>query len=121
MKISKYICVAFFLFTVTFTEAQACTNGSLKSSTPASGQEISSAPENLELIFHNPVRLTDVALYDINGEQIKFAIMLSPRKSTRFEIPIPSIKPSSYRIKWSMIGTDGKKVDGQWSFTYKAP
>lgn len=97
----------------------ASAHSMLKFSFPADGQQINIAPEILALTFHKPVKLVKLEIFDINGEQVKFAFMLSPRESEYFEIPLPLIEPSSYKVIWSAVSEEAKTINGEFSFQYK--
>lgn len=116
MKSIKIISILLLMFTSLMANAHSV----LKSSSPDDGQVITSQPENLELNFSKPVKLIKLELYDQTGGKVKMAFMLSARASDRFEIPLPTIKPSNYTVKWVAMGGDVHKMKGQFSFSYSA-
>jgi copper resistance protein C len=106
------------LVIVVLVSPLASAHATLAASSPADGEQVTSAPTVLRFEFNKEVRLLKVELFDKDGEQIRLGFMLSPIMSKVFEIPLPVIEASAYTVKWMAMGGDSHKLTGAFEFVY---
>ena len=89
----------------------------LQSSVPANDAVVASAPEALDLMFQNPIRLTKVALAvndgaptdldlgSVDGFVLQYSVLMSDQGS------------GDYAVEWRGLGDDGHPMQGTFRFT----
>ncbi|WP_193368922.1 copper resistance CopC family protein [Pelagibius marinus] len=83
---------------------------------PANGSELSEAPESLNFVFAQPVRLTAVRLYDGADSEVDLPGKRSIEAAKERRIELPSLEAGAYRVEWRALSADGHPVDGAFSF-----
>ncbi len=114
----KYI--AILLVTMAFTSASVFAHTSLKSSTPSDNAMLMKSPETLTLSFGSDIRLVSVKV--INDKNEAMAIDFAPtlEASQSFTYDLPPLMPSTYSVSWTIMGDDGHKMKGDFSFVVHA-
>ncbi|WP_022729915.1 copper resistance CopC family protein [Fodinicurvata sediminis] len=120
---SALVFVAFLSMTAALSmmpanSAQA--HSPLKSSTPASGATVQSAPETLQILFENPVIFTSV---EVSKEDADIAVEFerSSNAATEHSVPLPSLSEGKYTVSWSALSPeDGHVMQDTFSFTVAA-
>ncbi len=105
------------IFFAMLTPLAAIAHTGLSGSVPAAGATLSESPCRLELSFDSDVRLIDVGVTDSNGNKVELETtrQLTPAKS--FDIPLPSLAPGEYQVRWVVMGGDSHKMSGKFDFT----
>ena len=97
----------------------AYSHAKMASTVPADGDFVS-APENLLLMFDNPVQLTGVELKTVDGENRDLGA-LSAELAKTFSINVPqSLPPGEYYVVWRSIAADSHFSTGEFFFTVVA-
>lgn len=95
----------------------ALAHSPMKSSTPANGVTLQSAPETLQVSFDNPVVFTNIEVSQ-DGEVIRIAFERSSKAATDHSVPLPSLNDGQYTVSWSALSPeDGHTMQGTFSFT----
>jgi methionine-rich copper-binding protein CopC len=93
----------------------AFAHAALKSSAPGANTTVA-APQNLTLTFTEKVRLTAVRL--VNGDKnVSLATDRAAPAAETFSLPLSSLTPGSYQVRWTALGADGHPVNGTFTFT----
>ncbi|MFC4352897.1 copper resistance protein CopC [Fodinicurvata halophila] len=105
------------IFLAMVVAVPALAHSPMKSSTPASGATVQSAPETLRISFDNPVVFTNVEVRQ-EGEEIPVAFEPGSKATTDHSVPMPSLSDGTYTISWSALSPqDGHVMQGTFSFT----
>lgn len=101
----------------------------LVSSVPRENAVLKTTPKQAVLHFNSRIekRVTEVTLLDAGGRKI--ALPGGSRGSTagpadQLIVPLPQLRPGSYRLQYQVLATDGHLSPGQIHFTIargKAP
>tara|TARA_R110001583_G_scaffold11285_2_gene51360 strand:+ start:34809 stop:35162 length:354 start_codon:yes stop_codon:yes gene_type:complete len=89
---------------------------SLKQSTPIEQAMLMKSPEKLALTFSGKVRLVKLSISDKNNQDVNFDFKPSSTPSKNFNWPLPSLDQGNYTVKWMVLGGDGHKMSGKYSF-----
>ena len=83
---------------------------------PASGAVLSAMPQNLEIEFAKPIRITRVKI--TRGDDSWADLDLGDENSfqTLFELPLPNPGAGLYRIEWRGLSSDGHAMKGAFTF-----
>jgi hypothetical protein len=114
----KYIAIV--LMTMAFTSASVLAHTSLTSSTPSDNAMLMKSPETLALRFGAPVRLVSLEVVNANNEAVAFAFAPTMEASNTFSYELPPLLPSTYSASWTIMGDDGHKMKGDFSFMVHA-
>jgi len=93
----------------------ALAHAALKLSTPKAGTTVA-APQNLSLTFTENVRLTAVRLTNAGKNIAVETDRAAPAKDT-FSLPLSTLAPGTYQVRWTALGADGHAVNGTFTFT----
>jgi len=93
----------------------AFAHAALKSSAPSAGATVA-APERLSLTFTEKVRLTAVRLV-VAGKNVSVETDRAVPPSETFSLPLSSLTPGNYQVRWSALGADGHPANGAFNFT----
>jgi methionine-rich copper-binding protein CopC len=88
----------------------------LKTSLPASNAMLMKSPEQLQLIYSGNVRVVKVTLKDKIGNKINFGFKPSKEAKKVFSWKLPKLNPSNYTVEWIVMGKDGHKMKGSYTF-----
>jgi copper resistance protein C len=78
----------------------------LRRSTPANHSTLAVAPPNVTLEFQEAVQLTAAAIGKVDAKPQKIG-SLPAAASKVFTLPLPSLDPGTYVIKWRAASDDG--------------
>lgn len=107
----KILLAALFLFSAV-TQAHV----GLKSTTPTKDAMLMSSPEQLALTYSGDVKVVKVVLKDADGNQVDFGFSPVSDAAKSFAWTLPKLKASNYKVDWIVMGSDGHKMKGQFSF-----
>lgn len=91
----------------------------LHSSIPTADAKLTTAPEQLTLVFDGEVNLVRLNL-DRDGNAVALDFQPSAQKALEFAIPLPVLDNGSYVVRWAAIGEDGHLVQGSIPFSVNA-
>lgn len=100
----------------------ALAHASLKSSSPAAGAVLATAPKQITLAFNEKVEaaFSSVSVADAQGKQVSTARAKSDAANPAVVyLEVPSLAAGSYTVKWAVAGHDGHRRKGEFSFTVK--
>lgn len=89
----------------------------LKESFPVNGSVIREAPEQLELMFTEEVKLLKLAVTGIETKMIPTEFKPSTTAQVAYAIPLPGMDEDSYVVAWTVVGSDGREVEDKLTFT----
>ena len=110
----RKMAVAFAALSLLST-SPAFAHAALKFSAPSAGATVA-APEKLSLTFREKVRLTAVRLV-VGGKNVSVEIDRTVPQSETFSLPLSSLTPGNYQVRWSALGADGHPENGTFNFT----
>lgn len=118
---SRVISAALPLATVVAfaTAPSAAAHDSLASSNPAAGQELTKAPENLQLTFTADILKmgTQVAVTSPGGSTPKTLAAATSGKVVT--APFSAAGNGKYTVTWRVTSSDGHPISGEYTFTLK--
>ena len=109
----KTILTAAAIYLVSASPAFA--HAALKLSTPKGGATVET-PQNLMLTFTEKVRLTAVRLTTAGKDTAVETDRSAPAAET-FSLPLSTLAPGTYQVRWTVLGADGHPANGTFSFT----
>lgn len=117
MKQFSILTVAFSMF---FAGASALAHTELKASVPANAATVDQAPENVELTFSAPVRLTALSIQK-DGEQKQSIGPLPAANNATFTVALPdTIGDGHYVVSWRALSEDTHVMSGEFMFAVGA-
>jgi methionine-rich copper-binding protein CopC len=87
----------------------------LISSAPAAGSRLAAAPALLELAFSEAAQLTILTLTRGSDEPLK--LPAPTEAQTHIRVPLPSLAPGNYVVRFRALSADGHLMPGQFAFT----
>ncbi|QTF92179.1 copper resistance CopC family protein [Halomonas sp. BM-2019] len=84
---------------------------------PAEGEVVAEPPEQLELRFDSPIRITQ---FEVHGPQGEIALSDGPvgEMGEHHEaVPADVLAPGEYRVTWRGLAEDGHTMSGDFRFT----
>jgi len=88
----------------------------LTETVPADEAMLMQSPATLKLTFSAPVRMMKLSLIDAEKKAVKFGFAASATAASEFEWPLPTLKEGEYQVSWIVMGQDGHKMTGDYSF-----
>jgi methionine-rich copper-binding protein CopC len=89
----------------------------LETAVPADGAVLKAAPSAVELTFGEDVQLLKLQVTGATGAAVEMGFQASATASKTFSIPLPALAPSAYTVNWTVLGTDGHRIEGHFAFT----
>jgi methionine-rich copper-binding protein CopC len=96
--------------------AQVSAHSVLSASLPGAGAEVS-APEKLSLTFNEPVRMLRLTLVHGASHNIEFGFQPITTAQPEFNFELPGLMSGAHTVTWTVIGSDGHTVSGNFNFT----
>ena len=81
------------------------------------GIELKAAPEVFEFSFGAEVGLAGLKLETLAGESVEIEFERPRQMGKDFAVPLPSLEPGSYVLKWRAVAKDGHVMRGEIDFT----
>jgi hypothetical protein len=114
----KYI--AILLVTMTFASASVFAHTSLASSIPSDKAMLMKSPKTLVVNFGSDTRLVSLSIVDAKNEAVAIDFAPTMEASQSFSYELPTLIPSTYKVSWTIMGDDGHKMKGDFSFMVHA-
>ncbi len=109
-----------FIFCLIFT-AFSFAHTKLQSTIPSDQSILIDSPALIALNFNKAVNLIKLTLKDSNNNKVKIDFTPSKNKNSNFNVPLSNkLSQGIYSVAWTIIGADGHKVKGDFSFTLKS-
>lgn len=97
---------------------EASAAGLLRSSDPQNGATLAKSPNNLVLVFSQPMRLNEVTIEGGKGTTMPMMVTAAGA-SERFSLPLSGLEADTYIARWRASGTDGRSQEGTIRFTVR--
>ena len=88
----------------------------LSKTVPAAKSVTTTTPEKLVLGFTAEVKVIKLKLTDATGESVDFGFKPVVQSAKRMEWSLPALAPGEYQVNWTVLGTDGHKMEGSYTF-----
>jgi methionine-rich copper-binding protein CopC len=112
----KYVAIIF----TTIMSISVFAHTGLTSSIPGNNAMLMKSPEKVEVVFKNEVRLVSLSVLNAKDESVEIDFAPSMKVSKTFSYDIPMLMPSNYTVSWTIMGEDGHKMKGDFSFMVHA-
>ena len=112
----KYITILF----AAITSMSAFAHTDLASSVPNKNAMLMESPEELAVTFEDKVRLVSLTVSNSKDEPVAIDFAPSMEASETFSYSLPVLMPSTYTVSWTIMGDDGHKMKGDFSFMVHA-
>jgi copper resistance protein C len=99
--------------TLTFSLAHA--HATLKTSVPADGANVATAPHELRLTFSEKVTLTLLSIQQ-NGKDKQDVGPLPKKPESTFTLPLPALGTGGYTVEWRALADDAHVMTGHMAF-----
>ncbi|MPV36597.1 copper resistance CopC family protein [Georgenia subflava] len=92
----------------------------LLESSPADGAELTEVPTEVVLTFNNELLDASQAILvtDTAGEPVTDAPTVVAGRTA--SVPLPELTDGDYAVTWSVVSSDGHRIDGELGFTVAA-
>ncbi len=120
-QLHRLFCIA-VLAGMSFVSAGAWAHAKLQTSSPAAGAVLEIAPKEIALQFNEKLEaaFSSAKITDSAGKNIGAAkSQLDPVKPSVLKLALPSLKPGTYGVHWAVVGQDGHRRQGEFTFTTK--
>ncbi len=108
-------CAAFLILCLLSTVAVSHTK--LSNSSPAADAKLDQAPSELRLSYSTDVRIMALVLKNEDGVKTDLGFKPSAETADQFQFHLPALENGNYTVDWSILGEDGHKMTGGFSFT----
>ena len=88
----------------------------LKEAVPANGSTLKTAPQNIELTFSEPARVTALSIQKEGGSEQKLE-PLPKDAAAHVMVPAPKLDPGKYTVSYRVMGKDNHVMSGKVQFT----
>lgn len=88
----------------------------LKSTVPADGSTVATAPAEIVLTFSEPARLMALSIQKEGGAEQKIAALPAAATATT-KIAAPKLENGRYTLNYRVVGADGHVMNGKVTFT----
>ncbi len=92
----------------------------LAGSIPKADTTVNMAPESLMLEFTEDVRLLKVSMTPKDSEELDIDFKPVAAAATHFNVALPSLQEGEYQVSWTVMGSDGHRMDESFNFTIDA-
>lgn len=116
MNIAKIFLRASLLASLLMLPLQVLAHTGLKTSAPADGAALQTAPASIDLEFTAAVRLIKLEV-STGGKALEIAFKPAAESVAKYSIPTPGLSAGTYTVDWAVLGTDGHAVTNSFSFS----
>ena len=113
--------LAFALILLLISSTAALAHTKLKLSKPVRNAMLSESPKTLELNFDDDVRLIKLSVVNSKKEKVNINFKPSMDPSQFFTYQLTTLMPSKYKVAYTIMGEDGHKMKGGFSFNIRTP
>ena len=112
--------ISILLVATAFLSAPVFAHTTLKSSTPTNNAMLMKSPTNVALSFGSDVRLVSLAVLNDKSEEVATSFVPTMEASQSFTYDLPALMQNTYTVSWTIMGEDGHKMKGDFSFMVHA-
>jgi methionine-rich copper-binding protein CopC len=90
---------------------------------PGAGSVLSSSPQKVQIWFDGDLEpiFSTIKVENAEGHEIaKGAVASGQSDPTQLQVPLPTLGPGIYQVKWSVVARDGHRTEGQYTFIIKS-
>lgn len=114
----RVVLVALALLATVGLHGTALAHAQVVSVEPAAGSQLAESPGRVRVVFNEPIAaLSSLQLLDARGQAVVQPGGPSPDDPAVLEVTTPELSPGVYTAVWSIIGSDGHVVKGNFAFT----
>lgn len=114
MNTKKLVTISLLLFS-TLNWAHS----DLDVSIPEAGETITTPPDKIVLIYTEPVKLIKFELIGTDNQTVDTSFKPSFEDYAEFVIKVNDLDNGLYTVLWTIMGGDGHKGEGDFTFTLK--
>ena len=115
-KFNNFLLLSVSLLAPTLLFAHA----KLTEASPANGAVANESPEALTLTFNEDVQLLKLTLADTDNKPVTTEFKPSSASQRSFSVALPVLAKGAYTVNWTIMGDDGHKVEGNYTFSVDA-
>lgn len=122
MKVLHTIILAASMGAAALASPIASAHASLKSSNPAAGATVATAPKEISLTFNEKVEeaFSAVTLVDGAGKRVATSKAKADAGNPAIlHVQVPPLRAGAYAVSWAVAGHDGHRRKGEFKFTVK--
>jgi hypothetical protein len=111
-----------FAATALAGSAPAWAHATLQKSTPAKDAEVTTAPKEIILQFNEKLEaaFSKAKLIDSAGKEVSTEkANLDASNPSMMKLAVPTLAPGKYKVEYVVVGHDGHRRKGEYSFTVK--
>jgi methionine-rich copper-binding protein CopC len=98
----------------------ASAHSKLETAVPEKDSTVAVSPQSIELSYNTKIEdLSNLKLFNAAGEQVTTDKTVVDGKTMSAAVP-SALQNGIYTVKWTIIGTDGHSVEGEYAFTVQA-
>lgn len=105
---------------ITMTSLSVLAHTGITSTIPKDNAMLMKSPETIAVTFGDEVRLVNLSILNSKNEKVDFEFTPSMEASNTFSFDLPQLMPSTYKASWTIMGVDGHKMKGDFSFMVHA-
>ncbi|MCX7543869.1 copper resistance CopC family protein [Marinicella gelatinilytica] len=88
-------------------------------SIPEAGETMNTPPDEIVLIYTEPVKLVKFELINADNQAVDTGFKPSFEDHAEFVIKVNDLDNGLYTVLWTIMGGDGHKGEGDFTFTLK--
>jgi methionine-rich copper-binding protein CopC len=123
MKASrKYVLATLFAAAAMAGSTSASAHATLNGATPAMDTEVATAPKEITLRFNERLEaaFSNAKLVDSSGKEVTTAkATLDAADPSVMKLAVPALPAGKYKVEYAVVGHDGHRRKGNYSFTVK--
>jgi methionine-rich copper-binding protein CopC len=108
------------LLLITCAASNAAAHVRLKSSDPADGATLASAPARITLVFSAVATVTAATVQGATEDSATKLEVMPNEASTTHAVALPPLAPGDHVVTWRALSDDGHVMSGEVRFTVRA-
>lgn len=96
--------------------APAFAHTDMMESQPMDGAMMMEPVKNVDMTFGMDVRLVKLRVIDSSNKPVSIGFSPITEPAKNFSVPMPMLKPDTYKVDWTAMGEDGHKMTGSFQF-----
>lgn len=96
---------------------QSLAHVALVNSMPENGSTVNVAPGSIMLEFTEEVRLLKATVSAMGSEAVDIGFKPVAKAEKHFMVALPSLNQGDYLVSWTVMGSDGHRLEESFSFT----
>lgn len=94
----------------------------LKEAVPSAGSVLHATPKEVALTFNEKIEgaFSAISLTDPKGKPVATGkAHLDPENAATLQLALPTLPPGEYGVHWTVVGRDGHRRKGEYTFTVR--